>query len=102
MTTRLFLIRHGATELTAEDRFAGAIDVKLSEEGKEQARRLALRLAHEKISAIYASPMTRTIHTAELLAERHGLAVTHVDALREIAHGRWEGKRRVEVEAEYA
>src|ERR1043165_2801820 len=29
MTTRLYLVRHGATELSAEDRFAGALDVAL-------------------------------------------------------------------------
>ena len=44
MSTRVFLIRHGATVLTAEDRFAGATDVELSDEGREQARRLAERL----------------------------------------------------------
>jgi probable phosphoglycerate mutase len=102
MPTRVFLIRHGATELTAEDRFAGAIDVKLSDQGKEQARRLGQRLSQEKISAIYASPMTRTINTAQLIAQPHGLPVTHIDALREIAHGRWEGKTRKEVEQTYS
>lgn len=33
-TTRLYLVRHGATQLTAEDRFAGAIGVDLSDEGR--------------------------------------------------------------------
>ena len=49
--TRLFLVRHGATPLTAEDRFSGADGVDLSEEGREQVRRLAARLADEKIAA---------------------------------------------------
>ena len=35
--TRLYLIRHGATVLTAEDRFAGATNVALSDEGRRQA-----------------------------------------------------------------
>ena len=56
MTTRLFLIRHGATPLTAEDRFSGAENVYLSEEGRAQAERLALRLADDDIAAVYASP----------------------------------------------
>jgi probable phosphoglycerate mutase len=101
VTTRVYIIRHGATELTAEDRFAGAIDVLLSAEGREQARRLGLRLAHEKICAVYASPMKRTIATAELVAEPHGLPVQPVDAFREIGHGRWEGQKRSDVEREY-
>lgn len=102
MTTRVFLVRHGSTELSAEDRFAGAVDVLLSDTGRNQARMLGLRLAHEKVAAVYASPMKRTVETARLVAEPVGLDVMTVDAVREIAHGRWEGKTRADVEREYA
>ena len=85
MTTRLFLVRHGATELTAEDRFAGETDVKLSEVGREQARRLAARLAPEPLSAVYASPMSRTVETAGIIAQPHGKDVERRDGLREIS-----------------
>lgn len=98
MTTRIFLVRHGATVLTVEDRFAGATDVELSDDGREQARRLALRLRKEKIAAIYASPMGRTVETATILAEPHKLEVQRRDGLREISHGRWEQMTRREVE----
>lgn len=101
MTTRVYLVRHGATELTDEDRFAGAIDVKLSDEGRDEARRLGLRLAGEPISAAFASPMVRTMDTAALIVASHGLPITPVDGIREIAHGRWERKTRAEVEAEF-
>jgi probable phosphoglycerate mutase len=101
VSARVYLIRHGATELSAEDRFAGAIDVKLSDEGRDQARRLGERLANEPISAVYASPMQRTVDTARLIAEPHELSVTTVDGIREIDHGRWEGKTRAEVEKEF-
>ena len=50
-TPRLFLVRHGATVLSAEDRFAGATDVELSEEDIFQAKRLAERLADVSITA---------------------------------------------------
>src|SRR4051812_34497869 len=102
MSTRVYLVRHGATELSAEDRFAGAIDVLLSDAGRDQARRLGARLAAEKITAAYASPMTRTVDTARLVAEPHGIEVRTHDGLREIAHGRWEGKTRDEVEREFS
>ena len=101
MTTRLYLVRHGATELSAEDRFAGAIDVLLSEGGREQARRLGARLAGEDITVAYASPFKRTMDTARLVAEPHGIEVTPNEGIREIAHGRWEGKTRAEVEKEF-
>jgi probable phosphoglycerate mutase len=101
MTTRLLLVRHGATILSAEDRFAGSTDVDLSEEGRDQARGLAERLAQKPLSAAFASPMKRTIETASIVGAPHGLTPVPVDGLREIDHGRWEGMWRSEVEAQF-
>jgi broad specificity phosphatase PhoE len=96
--TRVFMVRHGATILSAEDRFAGATDVPLSEEGREQTRRLAERLSGEKILGVFASPLGRTMETARILADPHGLEVQSRDGFREISHGRWEQMTRHEVE----
>jgi broad specificity phosphatase PhoE len=100
-TTRLYLVRHGATQLSAEDRFAGAVDVELSEEGKFQAGQLAERLADNSIAAVYCSPLTRTAQTAAILASPHQLSLIHEDGLREIHHGHWEGMRRADVESQF-
>jgi probable phosphoglycerate mutase len=102
MVTRLHLIRHGSTTLSAEDRFAGAIDVPLSDEGKAQASRLGQRLACTKLAALYASPLSRTVETARLIGGPQGLEPRLDAGLREIAHGHWEGLRRQEVEQKYA
>ncbi len=99
--TRLFLIRHGATTLSAEDRFAGSTDVPLSEEGREQARRLARRLAGQSFAAFHASPLERARDTAAIVAAPHGLPVETHPALREIDHGRWERLTRAEVEQRF-
>src|SRR5438105_1131742 len=101
MTTRLYFVRHGATELSAEDRFAGALDVALSSVGRQQAERLGARLAAEPIDVAFASPMQRTMDTARLIVAPIGIDVTPVDGIREIAHGRWEGMRRDDVERQY-
>lgn len=101
MVTRLHLIRHGATTLSAEDRFAGAVDVPLSDEGRAQAARLGERLASTKLSALYASPLSRTVETARLVGAPQGLEPQGEPGLREIAHGHWEGMRRQEVEERY-
>lgn len=101
MTTRLYLVRHGETQLTTESRFSGAIGVDLSDEGRAQVRRLADRLARDPIKAIYASPLSRALETAQLLAAPHGLAPVVEDGLREISHGRWEGLTRREVEERF-
>jgi broad specificity phosphatase PhoE len=101
MTTRLLLVRHGATQLSAEDRFAGATDVDLSDEGRRQAGCLATRLADDLIHASYCSPLRRTRETATIIATPHALTPTEDPGLREIDHGRWEGKTRSEVESQF-
>ena len=101
MTTRVLLIRHGATVLSAEDRFAGSTDVLLSDEGRSQARALGERLAAAELAAVYASPMKRTVETASLVAAPHQLALVTDPGLREIDHGRWEQLTRKEVEARF-
>jgi broad specificity phosphatase PhoE len=99
--TRVFLVRHGATVLSAEDRFAGATDVELSETGRSQVRALSRRLAPQPISAFYASPLGRTMETAKILAEPHGKPVTPESGLLEINHGVWEGLTRREAETKF-
>jgi broad specificity phosphatase PhoE len=99
--TRLYLIRHGATQLTAEDRFAGSIGVELSEEGRWQARQLGERLRDEGITAAYCSPLSRSADTARIIAGECNLTPVDRDGLREISHGHWEGLTRREVEERF-
>ena len=101
-TTRLLLVRHGATTLTAEDRFSGSANADLSDEGRGQVSLLAQRLSGENIRAMYCSPLSRTVETAAILARPHGLPLLHRDGLREIGHGHWEGLSRREVEDRFA
>ena len=97
-STRVLLVRHGATTLSAEDRFAGSTDVDLSDEGRAQAARLSERLAGGRLAAIYCSPLRRTMETATIVGRPHALSPVPRDELREIDHGHWEGRRRSEVE----
>jgi probable phosphoglycerate mutase len=101
MSTRVLLIRHGATVLSAEDRFAGSTDVELSDEGRAQARRLAERLECESLAAVYASPLRRTLETATLVSAACPHPPRTDPGLREIDHGRWEGMTRKDVEASF-
>ena len=101
MKTRVFLVRHGATVLSAEDRFAGATNVELSEAGREQAQALSRRLADQPIAAFYASPLDRTMETARILAAPHGRAVEPDAGFLEINHGVWEGLTRQEAETKF-
>ncbi len=90
--TRFFLIRHGQTEWNrGAERFRGRADVPLNETGHAQARQIAARLANEKIAAIYASPMQRTLATAQPLADALRLPVQPHPGLLDIDFGALEG-----------
>jgi broad specificity phosphatase PhoE len=102
MDTRILLVRHGSTVLSAEDRFAGATNVQLSDLGRDQARGLSRRLQGQAIQAFYASPMDRTMETAHILAQPHDLPVQVRHGLLEINHGLWEGLTRQEAETRFA
>src|SRR5262245_4864324 len=99
--TRLFLVRHGATAATEEDRFSGSSGAELSEQGRWQATRLGERLSRQSISAIYSSPLSRALETARIIAGQCGLEPAARDGLREISHGHWEGMKREDVEREF-
>lgn len=102
MATRVFLVRHGATAATEDGRFSGSSGVELSEQGQWQAARLGERLADQGISAVYASPLSRALDTARIVAARCGLAPVIREGLREIDHGHWEGMKREDVEQQFA
>ncbi len=102
MTTRLYLIRHGETALSAADCFSGASEAELSAEGRRQARCLAQRLAAQPIVAFYCSPLGRARATATIVAAPHALTPVVVPDLRELDYGQWETLPREEVLAHFA
>ncbi len=99
--TRLYLVRHGSTQLTAEGRFSGSEGADLSDEGRWQAAQLGERLRSEGLTSAYCSPLSRSAETAAIITAACGLGSTQRDGLREISHGHWEGLTRGEVEARF-
>lgn len=99
--TKLILVRHGLTIWNHELRYQGHSDIPLAEEGLQQAEKVAKRLANEQIGAVYASDLGRAVQTAQTIAERHGLPVNLLPALREVNFGLWEGKSYQELTQEY-
>lgn len=82
-------------------RFQGHTDIPLQEEGLEQARRIASRLALLPSApvAVWSSDLTRARQTAEAIAAPHGLTICTTPLLRETMLGEWEGLTRAEIEA---
>jgi len=73
----------------------------LSDEGMNQAKSLAARLAAESISHVYSSPLRRARETAQYLAEARGVAVQTMDGLKEMNFGDVEGLRYEEIERDW-
>ena len=82
----LVLIRHGLP-MRVENEPGTPADPPLSEEGHEQARRVAEWLAPEGFDVVYSSPMRRAVETARPLAARLGLDVVVDDELAELDRG---------------
>ena len=93
MTCTVLLIRHAAHGHLGKVLSGRLPGLALSEEGRDQARRLARALASVPIDALHASPVQRARETAEAIAGEHsGRAVEDVAALDEIDFGSWAGR----------
>ena len=92
--TQILLLRHAVNDFVKTGKLAGwTPEVHLNEEGKAQAEALGKRLADAPIKHLYASPLERTMETAEAIRQFHPhleIIVTH--ELGEVRYGDWEGK----------
>ena len=92
--TIIALVRHGENDFVKEHRLAGWLpDIHLNDKGRQQAEDAAKRLAPLPVTALYSSPVTRCVETAEYVAQTLNLNVVLVDDLGEVRYGKWEGKK---------
>ncbi|MCX8067672.1 MAG: histidine phosphatase family protein [Anaerolineae bacterium] len=101
--TQIILVRHGQTAWNEPgERIRGQSDVPLSEEGLAQARATARYIAARwPLTAVYSSPLSRAMETAQAIAEAQGLEVHPLDGLMDLSFGEWEGLTIPEVQARY-
>lgn len=97
---KLYLARHGETDLNIDDRYQGRSDAALNERGLAQAQALAQALPHD-ITRIVASPMRRAVQTAQAVAHARGLPVHTMEGLREKDFGCFDGLTPGEVSTQY-
>jgi probable phosphoglycerate mutase len=85
-------VRHGQTEWNRVERFRGQADVPLEETGLAQAEATAQRIVAEwRPVAVYSSPLSRAVKTAEAIARQFGLPVQIHRGLTDINYGQWQG-----------
>ncbi len=91
---RYFAIRHGESQSNTQNILdsLGMSSNSLTENGREQAKKVALELKEKGITKIISSPFERTKETAQIIADELGVSVEFDDRLREFNHGDWNGK----------
>lgn len=89
---QIVAIRHAATDFNEKELINGSIDEDLSQKGRQQIPGLVESLAGYTFSAVYASPLKRSIQTAQPVAAHYKLPM-HVDErLTEVCLGSFEGQ----------
>jgi broad specificity phosphatase PhoE len=90
--TVFFLVRHGSHDHLGRTLVGRMPGVSLNGQGRAEAERLAARLTRENVSALHASPQTRTRETAGPIAKALGIDCEIVADLDEIDFGAWTGR----------
>jgi broad specificity phosphatase PhoE len=91
VTTTVYFVRHGSHDRLGKVLCGRMPGVTLSEQGLAESRAMARRLAREAIDAVYASPLDRTLATAEPIAEALGQGLRVSENLLEVDYGDWTG-----------
>jgi broad specificity phosphatase PhoE len=99
--TRVYLVRHGQTAWNVGEIFRGRADIPLDETGRKEVHLAGEALKDETMHAVYSSPLSRSMETAENIAKFHSIPVVPLDAIIDISYGEWEGVGHQEVEERY-
>ncbi|MCX7708635.1 MAG: alpha-ribazole phosphatase [Clostridia bacterium] len=98
---QLILVRHGETDSNKNRTYLGWTDVALNDDGIRQAYEAKRKLVGIKVDAIYASPLKRAYHTAEIINEAFQLEIQLEDNLKERNFGVWDNLTLDEIKAKY-
>jgi probable phosphoglycerate mutase len=90
--TTLYLVRHGETVDNANKIMQGQTQGELNENGIHQAQELSEVWKDRPIDVVIASDLKRSIDTARIIAEPHGLEVMTTPLLRERDWGGFTGR----------
>jgi broad specificity phosphatase PhoE len=97
MTLKLYFLRHGETAHSKTGNYCGATDAPLTDIGEAMAQHVADAYSSLPWTAVYCSPMARTIATAKPICDRIGLTPQLRDGLKEIYYGDWEDRTNDDV-----
>ncbi len=97
---KLYLVRHGETELNLKKVYYGRTDCGLTEKGKEQAASLRAAFADISLDIVLESPLKRAKDTADLLLGAKEVPRIEDERLKELDFGGWEGKSYLDLQGD--
>ena len=98
---KLLIARHGETDWNSQGRIQGHSDIKLSEQGVQQARLLGERLLSVAVDAAYCSDLLRASETAEISLGGRDVPLHRTPLLREYHKGAFEGLTNQQIQERY-
>lgn len=106
MTYKLVLLRHGQSAWNNTNQFTGWVDVPLTEQGEEEARKGGQLLKDKGVlpDIVFTSLLRRAINTANLsldVADRLWIPVKRDWRLNERHYGALQGKNKAQIREEY-
>ncbi|NEQ55768.1 MAG: histidine phosphatase family protein [Leptolyngbya sp. SIO3F4] len=101
MALNLYFLRHGETTHSQTGNFCGVFDPELTAAGNEMAQAFADTYRDLEWTAVFASPMRRTVATAKPLCEAAKVRLQLREGLKEVNFGAWENQPRTYVKDYY-
>lgn len=101
MSLTIYFLRHGETTHSKTGGYCGELDPELTSEGQEMAQAFADAYGGISWSAIFTSPMRRTIATAKPVCEATGLEMQLREGIKELKYGKWEDQTPATVKELY-
>ena len=89
----IFLFRHGMTAFNRDRKFTGWLDSKLTKQGFDDAKIVAIRLKKKKIGVAFQTGMARSKETLREVLKGHKetFMIVQDDRMFERAYGKLEG-----------
>jgi len=102
--SHLILLRHGQSIWNQQNRFTGWVDVELTKEGEEEAKKAGEKLKNFRFDHVLTSELKRAIKTADIVLDVIGqknVPMTRSNALNERHYGDLQGLNKDEMRAKY-
>ena len=101
MSLTLYFLRHGETTYSKTGGYCGEVDAELTPDGVRMAKAFADAYRFVAWTAVYVSPMKRTMATAQPLCDALGFKMELRPGLEEMHYGKWEDKTAEFVKEHY-